>query len=548
MATEYAPTIFDYLSIMRRRAPYLAGIFATVCLITVIYAITVKPIYQATGTIIGESQQVSDNIEAIKGQLDDQINVIIQRMMTRENLLVIAHKYNLFPGNIDALTTSEILDRMRSRIDIEKGGDDFAISANKYRNSNAISFTLSFEDQNPQVALNATNDLIALFLDLSVKLRTEGAAQTTEFLDSQSKQLKANLDQLEKKIAVYKRQHSSALPELLTMRMSMLDRAQNDLVQVDRDFASTQDDLRSLEVDLDAANQGMLDDSNQPQTLPALKAEYARLLAIYNESYPDVREIKRKIEVLERRGQAPASGVAAIQTPASPAAFRLQAKIASDKARLSTLAKQKETLQRKIAGYEAEMEQTPNVEQGLADLLHDRDTAQKKYEEIRSHQMNAQIAQNLVSDDKGGHFSVLERPVLPDTPKSKRMKILALGFFLAIASSMGGVIALESINKRVQGAEELTHVLGHRPLVVIPYITIQEDRERNKYIMATSVAVASLKQKLWWVGTLKRKLWWVGTLKRKLWWVGTLKRKLWWVGTLKRKLWWVGELKRKLWG
>ena len=525
MATEYAPTLFDYLSIIRRRAPYVAGIFALVLFITLIYAITAKPIYEATGTIIGESQQVSDNIDAIKGELDDQANVIIQRMMTRENLLTIAHKYKLFPGNIDDLTTSEIVGRMRKRIVIERGGDDFAISTDKYQKSNAISFTLSFEDQNPQVALDATNDLIALFLNLSIKLRTEGAAQTTEFLDSQSKQLKANLDRLEQKIAVYKRQHSNALPELLTMRMSMLDRAQNDMVLIDRDITRTQDDIRSSEVELDAANQGMLDGSSQPQTLPALKAEYARLLAKYNESYPDVREVKRKIEVLESR--APASGVAAIQLPASPAAYRLQAKIASDKARLSSLAKQKEALQRKIVGYEAEMEQTPNVEQGLAELLHDRDTAQKKYEEIRSHQMNAQIAQNLVRDDKGGHFSVLELPVLPDTPKSKRMKILALGFILAIASSMGGVIVLESINKRVQGAEELTHVIGHRPLIVIPYITIQEERERNKYITATRVAVLSLKQKLWWVGDLKQKLGWVGDLKQKLWWVGDLKRKFW---------------------
>jgi succinoglycan biosynthesis transport protein ExoP len=515
MANEYVPTLFDYLSIIRRRAPYVAGIFAFVLFIAIIFAITAKPVYQATGTIIGESQQVSDNIDVIKGQLDDQVNVIIQRMMTRENLLTIAHKYKLFPGKIDALTTSEIANIMRKRIVIEKGGDDFAISTNKYQTPNAISFTLSFEDENPQVALDATNDLIALFLNLSVKLRTEGAAQTTEFLDSQSKRLKANLDQLEQKIAAYKRQHSNALPELLTMRMSMLDRAQNDMLLIDRDITSTQDDIRSSQVELDAANQGVLGGSGQPQTLPALKAEYARLLAQYNESYPDVREVKRKIEVLESRG--PASGVAATQLPASPAAYRLQARIASDNARLSSLAKQKEALQRKIAGYQAEMEQTPNVEQGLADLLHDRDTAQKKYEEIRSHQMNAQIAQNLVSNDKGGYFSVLERPVLPDTPKSKRMKILALGFILAIASSMGGVIVLESINKRVQGVEELTHVLGHRPLVVIPYITIQEDRERNKYISAIREAVLSLKQKLWWVGELKQKLWWVGDLKRKLW-------------------------------
>jgi protein tyrosine kinase modulator len=508
MATQYEPTILDYLSIMRRRAPYLVGIFASVLLITVIYAITVKPIYHATGTILAESKQISEEIgaSAIKSQLDDQINIIIQKMMTRENLLIIADKYKLFPGNISSLTTSEIADRMRSRIDIEKGGDEFSIGTSKYRNPNSIAFSLSFEDKSPEVALHATNDLIALFLDMSIKLRTEGAAETTEFLDKQSGQLKATVDELEKKIAKYKREHRNALPEQLTMRMSMLDRAQNDLLEVERDYRSTREELRSLEVELDAANRGF-GDGNMPQTLPALKAEYLRLSAIYNESYPDVRELKRKIQVMEKQGGTPASGVASLTTPSSLVAYKLQSKIYADNSRLTSLAKQRQILQRKIAEYEDAMLETPNVEQGLAVLLRDRDTAQKKYEEIRSNQMNAQIAQNLVSGDKGGYFSVLEAPVLPDIPKSKRMKILGLGFILAIASSLGGVFVLESINKRIRGSEELTHVLGHRPLVVIPYISTQEDEERKKFIRVISEAISNLKQKLWWVVDLKRKLW-----------------------------------------
>jgi len=509
MATEYTPTILDYLSIMRRRARYLIGIFVSVLLIAVIYAITVKPTYRATGTIIAESNQISEEVgtSAIKSQLDEQINVIIQKMMTREYLLSIANKYKLFPGHIATMTTSEIIDKMRSRIIIEKGGDEFSIATSRYRNQNSISFTLSFEDKSPEVALQATNDLIALFMDMSAKLRTEGATETAQFLNTQSKQLKATLDELEKKIAKYKREHSNALPEQLTIRMNMLDRAQNDLLEVERDYRSTQENLRSLEVELDAANQG-LGDSNLPQTLPVLKAEYARLSAIYNESYPDVRELKRKIQALEKQGGTPASGVANIvAAPPTLAAYKLQSKIDSDNERLSSLAKQRQILQRKIAESEQAMVETPNVEQGLAVLLRDRDTAQKKYEEIRNNQLNAQIAQNLVSGDKGGHFSVLEAPVLPDIPKSKRMKILGLGFFLAIASSVGGVIVLESINKRVRGSEELTHVLGHRPLVVIPYINTQEDEERKKYIKTASAAVAALKQKLWWVVDLKRKLW-----------------------------------------
>jgi succinoglycan biosynthesis transport protein ExoP len=508
MAAEYELNILDYVSIMRRRAPYLIGIFVAVFLISIIYALTVPRTYRATGTIMAESQQVSENIGAIKSQLDDQVNAIIQRMMTRENLLGFAKKYKLFPGDISSLTSSEIVDRMRNLIDIEKGGDDFAINTS-HRNSNAISFTISFEDRSPEVALHATNDLIALFLDLAAKLQTEGAAETTDFLSQQSKKLKTTVDDLEQKIAKYKHEHSNALPEQMTMRMSILDRTQNDLLEVEREFRSTQDDIRSLEADLDAANQG-LGQENVPQTLPALKAEYARLSAVYNESYPDVRELKRKIQALEKPSNTPASGVAAVRIPLSPTAYRIQSKIDADNAKLISLDKQRESLRSKIAANEAAMAQAPDVEQGLSILIRDRDAAQKKYEEIKNSQMNAQIAQNLVSGDKGGRFSVLEPPVLPDRPKSKRMKIVGLGFILAIVSSVGGVVVLESVNKRVRGSEELTHVLGKRPLVVIPFMPIQQDEDPRKYMQylkAFNAYIASLKQKLWWVVDLKRKLW-----------------------------------------
>jgi succinoglycan biosynthesis transport protein ExoP len=492
MATEYEPTIFDYLLIMRRRAPYLIGIFFSVLLISVIYSIVIPPTYRATGTIMVETQQVSANIlpSAIKNQLNDQINFIIQRIMTRESLMGIANKYSLFKGDMSSLTTSEIVEKMRDRIVIEKGDGD--ISMNSFRQGpQAISFTLSFEDRNPEVALQATNDLIAIFLDLSDKLRIEGATETTDFLVKQSSKLKVTVDGLEKKIAEYKHEHSNALPEQLTLRMSMLDRAQNNLLEVERDYRSTKEDIRSLEVELAAARNGT-DEANQPQTLPSLKAEYARLSAVYKESYPDLRELKRKIAAMEKPAETPVSGITSIDDGnPSLAAYRLQAKIASDNARLSSLAQQREILQRKITENESAMIQTPSVEQNLAILIRDRDTAQKKYEEIRNNLMNAQIAQNLVSDDKAAHFSVLEPPVLPEKPfKPKRMKILALGFFLALVSSVGGVMGLESINKRIRGTEELTHVLGYRPLVVIPYLPVQEEEEHRKHMIKVAIRAA----------------------------------------------------------
>jgi succinoglycan biosynthesis transport protein ExoP len=67
MTTEYELTPFDYLSIARRRAPYLIGAFVVVLLVSIIVAVAIPPTYLASGTIMVESQQVPDNIVPAAG-------------------------------------------------------------------------------------------------------------------------------------------------------------------------------------------------------------------------------------------------------------------------------------------------------------------------------------------------------------------------------------------------------------------------------------------------------------------------------------------------
>jgi succinoglycan biosynthesis transport protein ExoP len=481
MATEYELTFLDYLSIMRRRAPYLVGTFVVVLLASIIIAIVIPPTYRSTGTIMVESQQIPDNVvpSAIKNQIDEQISIIRQRVLTRDSLLRIANKYNLFKENAHALTSSELIEAMRDRVGIELISSDEMY--NNQHGKSTIAFTLSFEDKHPEIAYQVANDLTNLFLDWNVKLRTEGATEATAFLTQESDKLKLEVDRLEAQIAAYKQQNGNTLPEQLNLRTTMVTRAENDLREVERDYRSNEEELRSLEAEL---NSGATEGSSQ--TLPALKAEYARLSASYNESYPDMRVLKRKIERLEKAGETPDIPDSA----ASPALRKIQAKIVAAKDRQASLAKQKKMLQEKIAQNERAMMLTPTVEQGLDALIRDRDNAQKKYEEIHSKKVSAQIAQSLESENKSERFTLLEPPLLPDRYfKPNRAKIIALGFLLAVASSFGALLVMASFDHQIRGTEALAHVLGHRPLAVIPYLFIQEESVRRKRLVKLAIII-----------------------------------------------------------
>jgi polysaccharide biosynthesis transport protein len=466
MATEYELSVSDYLSIMRRRAPYMSAIFVVVLLTAIVVAYTIPPAYRATGTIMVETPQALEGVVARTARygLDERIDNIKQRVMTREGLLEIINKHALFKQKTSSQSPTVLTDKMRSRIVIE------TISSNQ-PGQPATSFTISFEDQRPEVALQVTNDLVTLFLDWNIKLRNEDAMETTAFLSDESNKLKAEVDRLEEKISAFKRQNSENLPEQLNLRTNILARAENDLYAVERDIRSGDEELRSLEAELSAAKHGM---SNDPsQTLQSLRAEYTKLSAIYTESHPDLRALKRKIDALEQGDSAQELKTSSANAT-SLAVFKIQSKIDAVKSRLDSLKQQKQMLRDKIGQNEHAMELTPKVAQGLDILIRDRDSAQKKFDELRNKKMNAQIAQNLESENMSERFILLEPPVLPEKPyKPNRLQIFAMGFLLALGSAVGVAMLLESFDKRIRGAEALAHVLGYRPLVVIPFLHIE---------------------------------------------------------------------------
>lgn len=502
-AAAYTLTFNDYLAIIRRRALHLVAIFVGIFAIVLVVAVAIPPVYQSTGTILVESQLIStDFVQASGAALaDERIEVIKQRVMTRGNLLKIIDKYKLFADKDKSITSSEKIDEMRNQIVVEllsanaKGGRKGQVT---------IAFKLSFEDRHPEVAHRVANELVTLFLDENIKARTERATETTEFLTQEADKLKVELETLENQLANYKQEHGTALPQHLELHMNMVSRTESDIKEVERDYKAAQEELRFLELELSAAKAGLTPRTgaamaapvlSPAQELSRLKVEYAKLLATYKEAHPDVRALKRKIESLEAANPEAAvdstdkAGVEAVSLEEA----KVQARIAATNARINSLAAQSKALRGKLAAYERRIIQTPQVERGLITLMRDHENAQKKYEEIRAKQMSAQITENLEQENKAERFSLLEPPLMPDKPiRPDRLKIILFGFFMAIGGSGGLIFVLETMNQRIRGADALTQLMRQRPLVVIPYITTQDEITGRKRKMKKAAIVAAV--------------------------------------------------------
>lgn len=504
MANEYELSFSDYLSIVKRRWLQMLVTFMVILLVAVATAIFLPPSYQSTGTILIESQQIPDDVvkATVTSYADERIEVIKQRVMTRDNLYRIIQKYNLYPKKIDSETTSTLIDDMRKSIsvillnaDVERSGGGKA----------TIAFKVGFEYERPEVAHKVANEIVTLFLDENVKARTERATETTEFLTQEVENLKKELESVENKVAAFKQEHSNSLPEHMQMHMTLLQRSESDIKEVDRDYKSTQEELRYLDVELASAKANVKTNASgevisTTSELEKTKAELERSLILYKETHPTIRALRRKIETLELSpGTETASKAPRGDIATELVIAKVQAQIEAAKVRLNSLAQQRKSLESRVDQLQAQVTQSPQVERGLFTLMRDYENAKSKYEEVKSKQINAKIAENLEQENKAERFSMLEPPFFPDKPmKPNRKKIIALGLFAGLAGALALAALFETLDRRVRGVESLTSLINMRPLVIIPYISTKAELKRrknfNKYLLisALSVIVISL--------------------------------------------------------
>jgi len=490
---EYELTLQDYFDIVRRRAILMVAIFAVVIVSASAVAFLLPPVYQSSGTILIESQQISSKFisNSVTGFASERIEVIKQRVMTRENLLRMMKKYGLFSSKNESRVTSELIANLRNRISIQLLNT--RIGGNKRRKA-TIAFSISFEDRYAQSAYEVTNELVTLFLDENVKSRVERATETTEFLSQEARRLKADLEKTEALVAAYKQENANSLPEHLALKVDILQRTEIRLADLNRNVKAQESEISRLDLELTAAKSGENDNGSRSE-LARLKTEYSQARVRFNDTHPTLRTLKRRIELLE---EAKATGQGGAESSDSTVNTQLVLKIESllstANSRLNSFKEQLTPMRRKIADLEQQIILTPQVELGLSSLLRDYNTAINKYEEIQAKQLGAQIAENLEGENKSERFSLIDPPLLADKPiKPNRLKIVLLGVFLAFAAAIGIVVILEVLNQRIRGKGALTTVLGQGPLVEIPYIMVAKEQvQRKGLLLKAGIAITVL--------------------------------------------------------
>jgi uncharacterized protein involved in exopolysaccharide biosynthesis len=241
-----------YWELLKRRKFYFAIPFVVIALLGSAVALVWPATYLSEGKILVQSQLIPTELvrPTVTNAAQERIQVIEQRLMTRDNLIAIIDKFQLFPDKRNLMSETQLVEMMKKKTAIAPINQ--ALSFARRSDNPTIVFTVGFEDSDPAVAARVANELVTRILSEDLRDRTSRASDTTKFLGRDVERLQAENTAIEAKIA--------------------------------------------------QAKEAQLAPSSTSGTDPLaqLKADYLQKSAVYSEKHPLMKALKRQIEAAEK--------------------------------------------------------------------------------------------------------------------------------------------------------------------------------------------------------------------------------------------------------
>jgi polysaccharide chain length determinant protein (PEP-CTERM system associated) len=494
-------------SIVRRR--YLQFLIPAVTCAGIAFAVvaSLPAIYRSQAKILVETQQIPPDLvpSMITALASERLQVIEQRITARDSILALAQKYKLF-ANKPNYSSSDIVEEVRSRISIEQ--QELQIGRQSGRDRVAMIFTVAYQDENPEMAARVANELVTSILQEDVKTRTALALETSRFLEKETLRLADELADVEGQLSKFRIENAAALPSRMEFNVSLLEKTQKDLVDIDRELLSIEDTRRLVlfEQRIRATSPdgkpipGSLADLEQ--RINVLKSEIATLSGNYSNTHPEMRARRKALQALEAERAALKESIAKETSDTAQSESGAQGveeqvteeKLKSLDARVDFLKKQKIELTRNADDLRATIKRAPEVGAAESDLEHRREGLRKSLDDIGEKLAQAKLSERLEQDQQSERFEVIEQPVRPQAPSApNRRRLLALSGALSAAFAGAIVYGLEFLDDAVRTSAGFEGKTGLRPLTSIPYIdTGPEVRRRRWRLLAMALGALTL--------------------------------------------------------
>lgn len=470
--------IKTYLRALRRRLFLILSIFVIGSAAGVSLAFLLPPVYQSTARILVESQQIPEELarSTVTASAAERLQLIEQRLMTRDNLLSIVDELNLFADR-PGLSPTKRVEAIRNSTTFQS----IELSGNG-RNRQVSGFVISYKGNNAATVSRVANEFVTRVLEQNVQARSERATETTDFFESEVERLGLEITRQEAKISGFKNENIDALPQSYEFRLQEASTLQDRIFAAEQRKTTLDDERREL---VKAVEEGKSLPSDRPltpeeQQLRELQRSLVQQRSVLAESHPQIQALRRRIAAIEASIQSDGS-TGEEGVPSFDPLSQTRRQIALLERELTNIEELIERDRGELEALKETLDRTPRIEIELSAMERALENLRGQYDRAVSRLAEAAIGERLEVNRQAERFEVIEQARVPEAPVAPPRKLIAAGS--VVGSLLVGIalaLLLEILNPMIRTSADLQNRLDLRPVITVPYIETTRERFRRR--------------------------------------------------------------------
>jgi polysaccharide chain length determinant protein (PEP-CTERM system associated) len=482
-------TMDDYLAMLRRRIKVilLPALLAPLAGFLVSYFFAAK--YTSQSLVLVEAQKVPEGIvePMVTEDLAERVALLQQQVLSQTRLQPMLERTGLAkPGkNLD-----DVIEGIRLNMTVEPvitTLSDIGTGGKKKpgQGSAVPGFYVNYTASSPSEAQRMCNELTSLVLEENLKSREEVARGTTDFLSRQVEETKRNLDELDAKLADFKKRYMGQLPgdeesnlKILMGLNSQLDANTQSLNRATQDKTYTES-LLAQQITAWKTSQSASNPQTLQQQLNQLQTQLIDLEARYTDDHPDVIKTKADITQVKKKlaeiNDASAKGTETSNDKESgsepPEIRQLRLQVHQYGDLISQFTRDQKKLTEEISIYQGRVALSPAIEEQYKQLARDYDNTQKVYQDLLADKSKSDIALRMEQQQRGEQMRLLNPASPPDAPSFPNRLLFAAGG-LGAGLGVGAALALwlELRDKSIRTQADAEAALELPMLVAVPWV------------------------------------------------------------------------------
>jgi polysaccharide chain length determinant protein (PEP-CTERM system associated) len=480
-------TMDDYLAMLRRRAKVILipALLAPLAGWLISYAFVPK--YTSQALVLVEGQKIPESMvqPVVTEDLTARIATLQQQVLSQSRLQPMLERLGMVRNgqNVD-----DMVDGIRMNMAVEPVVTDLSqiggSTKKKGQSSPVPAFYVNYTARNPREAQQLCNELTSLLLEENLKSRQDVARGTTDLLSKGLEDAKHTLDDMDSKLAAFKKQYVGQLPgdeennlKILMGLNSQLEANTQTLNRATQDKSYTES-LLAQQLSAWRSSQT----SNNPETLQKqladLQSQLVQLEARYTEDHPDVIKAKADLAGVKKKlaevnaAPAQASDPAEKGSSSEPPEIRqLRLQVHQYGDLITAATRDQKRLQQEIQVYQGRVSLSPAIEEQYKQMARDYDNAQKNYQDLLGNKSKSDFALKMEQQQQGEQMRLLNPANLPDTPTfPNRLMFAGGGLGAGLGLGLGIALWMEMRDKSIRTEADAEAAVDLPMLVAIPWV------------------------------------------------------------------------------